>query len=94
MNFIVDKSNSYPSHYSVNITKKVHDIINTKVRGSYLILFARLFGLEYHSFCRYVRDIYGATLHGRQEGYITFTFEQKQDAEKFQREVEHRWKER
>jgi len=92
MYFKVDKSSAYPEEYKIYINEKVHSKINTSIDGSYKVLFARLLGLEYHDFCRFVRSKYNANLHGRQGGYITFTFEKKEEANKFKDNVEKRWK--
>lgn len=50
-------------------------------RGSYNVLKARLFGLEYAEFLRMARDNYSATLIG-QTGYIVEKFKNKNDANK------------
>ena len=48
-------------------------------KGSYNVLKARLFGLEYAEFLRMVRDNYSATLIG-QTGYIIEKFKNRNDA--------------
>lgn len=50
-------------------------------RGSYNVLKARLFGLEYAEFLRMARDNYSATLIG-QTGYIIEKFQDRNDASK------------
>ena len=50
-------------------------------RGSYNVLKARLFGLEYAEFLRMARDNYSATLIG-QTGYIIEKFKDRNDASK------------
>ncbi len=50
-------------------------------RGSYNILKARLFGLEYAEFLRMARDNYSATLIG-QTGYIIEKFQDRNNASK------------
>ena len=50
-------------------------------RGSYNVLKARLFGLEYAEFLRMARDNYSATLIG-QTGYIVEKFKNRNDANK------------
>ena len=39
-----------------------------------------------------VRDLYGATLSGRNGGYINFTFNEKMLGEKFIKDTEKRFK--
>lgn len=92
MNFKVDESTSYKNHYRIFIQEAVHNKINTPINTTYNILYSRLFGLEFADFCRFVRDKYNASLHGRQGGYITFTFKNKKDAKEFAKEIENRWK--
>lgn len=50
-------------------------------KGSYNVLKARLFGLEYAEFLRMARDNYSATLIG-QTGYIIEKFKDRNDASK------------
>lgn len=50
-------------------------------RGSYNVLKARLFGLEYAEFLRMARDNYSAILIG-QTGYIIEKFKDRNDASK------------
>ena len=50
-------------------------------RGSYNVLKARLFGLEYAEFLRMARDNYSATLIG-QTGYIIEKFQDRNNASK------------
>jgi len=89
--FHVTDSVSYKNHKMIVIDEIVYNQINTSIDGSYNILFARLFGLPYHEFCRMVRDNYNAILHGKEKKYITFTFDQVVNANKFQLEICKRW---
>ena len=50
-------------------------------KGSYNVLKARLFGLEYAEFLRMARDNYSATLIG-QTGYIIEKFQDRNNASK------------
>ena len=62
-------------------------LMNTEIlpimspKGSYNILKARLFGLEYAEFLKMARDNYSATLIG-QTGYIIEKFKDRNDASK------------
>lgn len=60
--------------------------------SSWLVLYARIFNLKYSDFLRMVRDLYGATLSGRNGGYINFTFNEKMLGEKFIKDTEKRFK--
>jgi hypothetical protein len=58
--------------------------------GSYNILAARVFGLPYPDYLRMVRDNYGAVLNGK-EGYIIYSFTNKENAHKLVKELNIRW---
>ena len=94
--FHVEESMSNPGHKMITIDEGVFDIIGVagmKYVGTYHILFARLFGLTYAEFCRFVRDKYNATLHGKNSMYPTFTFADRLNANQFQMELWRRWDE-
>ena len=44
------------------------------IKTTWNILYARIFNLEFTDFLRMVRDTYGATLGGKEGGYIYFYF--------------------
>ena len=52
------------------------------IDSSWNLLYARLFGLSYPEFLRYIRDTYNATLWGK-SGYICFYFKERVDAQQF-----------
>ena len=89
--FHVAESVLYKGHKGITIDDSVYMCISPGVRGSFNLLFARIWGLSYPDFLRYVRDQYGATLHGKEGGYITFTFSRVADANLFQVETVRRW---
>lgn len=62
-----------------------------QMKSSWLILYARIFNLEYPDFLRMVRDIYGATLEGKQGGYISFYFSEKMMCQKFIKDTNKRF---
>ena len=54
-----------------------------EMRSSWLVLYARLWGLEFPDFLRFVRQEYNATLCGRKSTYIHFYFTDKKDCDLF-----------
>lgn len=89
--FYIEDSGSYKNHKKINIDKSVYDYIGGGITGSFNILFARIWGLSYPDFLRYVRDKYNATLHGKNRGYITFSFDSYAKAQVFQLDTCIRW---
>jgi hypothetical protein len=87
--FTID--NDLNNKFTIIITEVVTSYINTSITGSYKVLCARLFGLEYHDYLRMARDIYGAQLHGKQFQYLNYSFENKTDAVKLMNELNKRW---
>lgn len=65
------------------------------MRSSWLVLYARLWGLEFPDFLRFVRQEYNATLCGRKSTYIHFYFTDKKDCDLFVTNCNHmfeQWK--
>lgn len=60
------------------------------MHGSYNVLAARLLGLTYPDYLRYVRKNYNAELHGR-TGYSYCTFKNKADAVKLIMQLNKEW---
>lgn len=89
--FHVTDSPWYKDHKMITIDAEVYEMINTPIEGSYNILFARIFGLPYHEFCRMIRDKYKGSLHGKEKRYITFTFDNVINANIFQSDLYKRW---
>lgn len=83
----------YPEHTILRLNREVYDLIGGGVTGSFNVLFARVLGLSYVDFLRFVRDNYGATLHGKKSTYISFSFDNKENARKFQFLMNDRWNE-
>ena len=54
-----------------------------EMRSSWLVLYARMHGLDYPDFLRYVRQEFNATLCGRNSTYIHFYFSNKKDCDSF-----------
>jgi hypothetical protein len=61
------------------------------MKSSWLVLYARIFNLNYIDFLRMVRDVYGATLKGKEGGYIYFYFNEKMMCERFVKDVNKRF---
>ena len=73
-----------PNEYKCIFTDKLWDELQTGImRSSWLVLYARLHGLQYADFLRYVRQEFNATLCGRNSTYIHFYFTNRADCEKF-----------
>lgn len=72
--FQVDEINSV---YSVKFIK--HNLPFTRISGSYNLFAARVMGLNYGDYLRFIRQEYNATLKG-QKGLITAFFLDKKDA--------------
>lgn len=71
-------------------------IYNIMQRGTdkdsnYGILAARLFGLSYPDYLRMLRDKYGATLSGKNGGWITASFNDAAQCQKVVNELNRRW---
>ena len=54
-----------------------------KMKSSWLVLYARLWGLDYPDFLKFIRQEYNATLCGRKSTYIYFYFTDKKDCDLF-----------
>ena len=54
-----------------------------KMTSSWNVLFARLWGLQFPDFLRFVRQEFNATLCGKNSTYIYFYFSNKQDCDNF-----------
>lgn len=89
--FSVTESISYPTHRVISYNSEIYDFIKPAIQGSYHILAARLFGLTYAEYLRYVRDNYNATLHGKDKGYIWYSFKDIKDAHKLQKDLFVKW---
>ena len=76
--------------YTVDLSNIIFNEIHYPIRSSYIILFPRLFYLSYADFLRMVRDLYNATLLGK-EGYMTFDFENRKDCDIFVKECNRRF---
>ena len=59
--------------------------------SNYGILAARLFGLSYPDYLRMLRDKYGATLKGKNGGWITASFNDPAQCQKVITELNRRW---
>ena len=54
--FSVTDSISYTNHKVISFNPEIYDYIKTQIKGSYNILPARLFGLSYAEYLRFVRE--------------------------------------
>lgn len=67
-----------------------HQYIGGIKTGSYNVIQARLFGLSFPDYLRFVRDKYHATLVGR-AGYTYFVFNNSADCDALVAELNKRW---
>ena len=67
-----------------------HDYIGGIKAGSYNVIQARLFGLSFPDYLRFVRDKYHATLVGK-AGYTHFVFNNSADCDALVKELNRRW---
>lgn len=67
-----------------------HDYIGGIKAGSYNVIQARLFGLSFPDYLRFVRDKYHATLVGK-SGYTYFIFTNSADCDALVKELNRRW---
>lgn len=59
--------------------------------GTLNIIHARIFGLPYHEFLRYVRDTYGARISGKGHKYPNFYFPDEEAALRYATELNDRY---
>lgn len=78
--FSVDESPSYTDHFLIKNNFKNLPLYYTC--GSYNILPARILGLSYANYLRMCRDLYGAEITGKNNGYPVAYFKEKENAEK------------
>lgn len=55
----------HPDGYKISLDYEVNDFERIKSKGSYNVPAARVLGLSYVDYCRYCRDVHGATLIGK-----------------------------
>lgn len=89
--FSVTDSISYPNHKVISFNPEIYDYIKTQIKGSYNILPARLFGLSYAEYLRFVREKYGAILHGKDGGYLWYSFDDIKNAHRLQKDLFLKW---
>lgn len=86
--FYVDKSDN---RFLIRISFEAVSKINTQISGSYAVIPARLFGLEYQDYLRMVRDFYSADLVGKNSKYIIPYFTDKNKVDSLCLELNKRW---
>ena len=89
--FRVEDSISHKGHKMITLDESLFELINTPIKTTYITIMPRMFGLSYAEFMRMVRDKYHGTLHGKEGGYITFTFKENLHANQFQMVLINRW---
>ena len=95
MYFEVKSSASNSKLYMVTPTQKLCDIVLSKVgkmKGSYMVLEARFFGLNYYDYLRMVEDKYNATIYPttQRAKYYSILFNEEKDASALCKELNRR----
>ena len=67
-----------------------YGLIGKKEKGSFNVIQARLFGLTYPDYLRYVRENYNGTITGK-TGYSYITFKNSADCDRLVKELNSRW---
>ena len=88
--FYVDENPYKEGYYRVGVGTPVCNQIGY-TNGSYNVILARLFGLSYPDFLRFVRKRYNATLYKSSPKMIGVCFKNRADAERLKEELTHRW---
>lgn len=91
--YYVDEHMYYRGQYKLNINLNIYDVMCAAgpIDTSFNILAARLMGLDYHIFLQYIRQEFGAELHGKNGRYISYSFPSKTQANKLSKELNKRW---
>lgn len=89
--FINAESVTGATRRRIALNPEVYDIIGGPINSTYNLLAARMFGLSYPAYCRMARDKFNGTVHGRNGGYITVTFDNSKDCDALVKELNKRW---
>lgn len=88
--FIVQESMSMSDKYMIGVTTEIFKHFD-KITFHPSVLAARLYGLEYDEYLRYLRDEKGAMLIGKKCRWITAYFHSKDNCESIVKELNRRW---
>lgn len=86
--FVSDDAPSNSGKYMVRVN--IHNLPITSTSGSYNVLAARLFGLNYADYLRMCRDLYGAEILGKGTTYPVAYFSTKHEVELLVKELNKR----
>ena len=81
MYFTIREAIRKKDHYIIVGTEKLFDYIGI-CKGSYQVIQARVMGLTYANYLRYLRDVHGAILMDTHNWYPAAYFKTKEDAYK------------
>ena len=81
MYFTIIESARKKNHYMICGTQKLFDYIGV-CKGSYQVIQARVMGLSYADYLRYLRDFHGAILMDTHKWYPAAYFKNKEDTYK------------
>lgn len=76
--FTLSESLYHPGKYAINFNLEAFKCYYTK--GSYNVMMARVMGLNYASYLRMCRDLFGAEIHGKNSYYPVAYFSSKLSA--------------
>ena len=60
-------------------------------KGSLMVIYSRIMGLSYPEYLRYVRDVHGARISGKNQLYPSVLFPTKEAAEQFAKILDTRF---
>lgn len=86
--FTITETSFAPNMWRVDFLG--HDLIGNILSGTYNAIAARLFGLTYPEYLRYVRENYNATIIGK-KGYPFAAFKNAGDCNRLVKELNDRW---
>lgn len=91
--YFVDKHMYYKGQYKININLEIYNKMCAAgpIDTSFNILAARLIGMDYPTFLKYIRQEYGAELHGKKGKYISYSFPSKSKANELIKLLNIRW---
>lgn len=88
--FIVQESIAMDSKYMIGVTTDIMKHFE-KITFHPSLLAARLYGLSYEEYLRYLRDVQGAMLVGKKTKWVTAYFHDKEKCKSVTEELNRRW---
>lgn len=91
--YFVDESMYHKGQYKIRINLEIYNEMcaTGPINSSFNILAARLMGMEYAVFLRYIRQEFSAELHGSKGKYVSYSFPDKSKANELIKVLNKRW---